>query len=103
MAYAVIKTGGRQYRVEQGDVIEVDKLELDTGATATFEVLLAGEGDSVKVGTPLLEGAKVEAEVMEQAKGEKLVAFKFKRRKGYHRTVGHRQKLTRIKITGIHS
>lgn len=102
MAYAVIKTGGKQYRVQDGDVLEIEKLDLEPGAKTTFaEVLLVGEGDSVKVGTPLVEGASVTAEVVDQHRGEKLVAYKFKRRKGYHRTVGHRQHLTHVQITGI--
>lgn len=102
MGYAVIQTGGKQYRVKDGDVLEIEKLELEAGAKAIFnEVLLVGEGDSVKIGAPFVAGATVEAEVLEQTKADKVVAFKFKRRKGYHRTVGHRQKLTRIRITSV--
>lgn len=102
MAYAVIKTGGKQYRVKEGDVLEIEKLDLEPGSTAVFtDILLVGEGADVKIGAPYLTGAKVEANVVEQTKGDKVVAFKFKRRKGYHRTVGHRQKLTRIKIVSI--
>lgn len=102
MSYAVIKTGGKQYRVQQGDVIEIEKLEAEPGSSTTFtEVLLAGSGDSVRVGTPLVEGASVEAKIVDQFRGDKVVAFKFKRRKGYHRTVGHRQDLTKVEITSI--
>jgi large subunit ribosomal protein L21 len=102
MAYAVIKTGGKQYRVQDGDVLEIEKLDLEPGAETTFEeVLLVGEGEDVKVGTPLVAGAAVSAKVVDQHKGDKVVAYKFKRRKGYHRTVGHRQLLTQVKITGI--
>ena len=102
MAYAVIKTGGRQYRVAEGDTIDVDLLDAEVGKTTTFgEVLLHADGDKFTHGDPLISGAKVTAEVVEQRKDKKVVAFKFKRRKGYHRTVGHRRKLTRVKIQGI--
>ncbi len=102
MGYAVIQTGGKQYRVKDGDVLEVEKLDLEAGAKTVFnEVLLVGEGDSVKIGTPYVAGASVEVEVLEQTKADKVVAFKFKRRKGYHRTVGHRQKLTRIRVVSV--
>lgn len=102
MAFAVIRTGGKQYRVTQGDTLEVEKLDVEPGATTSFDdVLLVADGDTVKVGKPVLAGASVSAEVVDQVKGDKVIAFKFKRRKGYHRTVGHRQKLTKVKITGI--
>ena len=102
MAYAVIKTGGRQYRVAEGDVIDVDLLDLGPGKTATFgEVMLHADGDKITHGTPAISGAKVTAEVVEQRKDKKVIAYKFKRRKGYHRTVGHRRKLTRVKIKSI--
>jgi len=102
MAYAIIKTGGRQYRVAEGDTIDVDLLDIDQGKTATFaEVLMYADGKTVTQGTPLISGAKVTAEVVEQRKDKKVIAFKYKRRKGYHRTVGHRRKLTRVKIKSI--
>jgi large subunit ribosomal protein L21 len=102
MTYAVIKTGGRQYRVAEGDTIDVDLLEVDAGKTATFgEVLMFADGKNLTHGDPLISGAKVTAEVVEQRKDKKVIAFKFKRRKGYHRTVGHRRKLTRVKIKSI--
>ncbi len=102
MAYAIIKTGGRQYRVAEGDTIDVDLLDAEVGKTTTFgEVLLHADGDRLTHGDPLISGAKVTAEVVEQRKDKKVVAFKFKRRKGYHRTVGHRRKLTRVKIKSI--
>jgi large subunit ribosomal protein L21 len=102
MAYAVIKTGGRQYRVAEGDTIDVDLLDTEVGKTATFyDVLLHADGDELTHGEPLISGAKVTAEVLEQRKDKKVIAFKFKRRKGYHRTVGHRRKLTRVKIKNI--
>jgi large subunit ribosomal protein L21 len=102
MAYAIIKTGGRQFRVAEGDTLDVDLLDVEPGKTATFgDVLLFADGKDVTHGKPLVSGAKVTAEVLEQRKGKKVVAFKYKRRKGYHRTVGHRRKLTRIKIKSI--
>ena len=102
MAYAIIKTGGRQYRVAEGDTIDVDLLDLEAGKQATFgEVLMHADGDKITHGSPLVSGAKVTAEVVEQRKDKKVIAFKYRRRKGYHRTVGHRRKLTRVKITTI--
>jgi large subunit ribosomal protein L21 len=102
MAYAIIKTGGRQFRVAEGDTIDVDLLDVDPGKTATFgEVLMFSDGKDVTQGSPLISGAKVTAEVLEQRKDKKVIAFKYKRRKGYHRTVGHRRKLTRVKIKSI--
>ena len=96
MAYAIIKTGGRQYRVAEGDTVDVDLLDLAPGKMATFEVLMHVDGKQISHG----EG-KVTAEVVEQRKDKKVIAFKYKRRKGYHRTVGHRRKLTRVKIKSI--
>jgi large subunit ribosomal protein L21 len=102
MAYAIIKTGGRQYRVAEGDTIDVDLLDIEPGKTATFgEVLMFADGTNLTHGTPLISGAKVTAEVLQQRKDRKVIAFKYKRRKGYHRTVGHRRKLTRVKIKSI--
>ena len=101
MAYAVIQTGGKQYRVAEGDTLEVEKLDFEAGAEAKFDALLVSKGSTLAIGTPLVEGASVTAEVVEQTKGDKVVAFKFKRRKGYHRTVGHRRQLTVLKIKSI--
>jgi len=102
MAYAIIRTGGRQFRVAEGDTLDVDLLSVELGKTATFgDVLLFADGKDLTHGNPLVSGAKVTAEVIEQRKDKKVVAFKYKRRKGYHRTVGHRRKLTRIKIKTI--
>lgn len=102
MAYAVIQTGGKQYRVAEGDVIEVEKLDFDAGAEAKFEeVLLVSNGSNLSIGTPLVQGASVVADVVEQIKDDKVIAFKYKRRKGYHRTVGHRRQLTKLKIKTI--
>jgi large subunit ribosomal protein L21 len=102
MAYAIIRTGGRQFRVAEGDTIDVDLLDVEPGKTATFgDVLLFADGKDVTQGNPVIAGAKVTAEVLEQRKDKKVIAFKYKRRKGYHRTVGHRRKLTRVKIKSI--
>ena len=102
MAYAIIKTGGRQYRVAEGDTIDVDLLEVEAGKQTTFgDVLMHADGDAVTHGNPLISGAKVTGEVVEQRKDKKVIAFKYRRRKGYHRTVGHRRKLTRVKIKSI--
>ena len=96
MAYAIIKTGGRQYRVAEGETVDIDLLDLEPGKIATFEALAHVDAGKVTGG-----GAKVTAEVVEQRKDKKVVAFKYKRRKGYHRKVGHRRKLTRVKIKSI--
>jgi large subunit ribosomal protein L21 len=102
MAYAIIRTGGRQFRVAEGEIVDVDLTDVEAGKTATFgDVLLFADGKDVTQGNPLISGAKVTAEVLEQRKDKKVVAFKYKRRKGYHRTVGHRRKLTRVKIKTI--
>jgi len=99
--YAVIKTGGKQYRVAKGDKLRVEKLPGNVGDTVTFgEVLLVG-GDSVKVGQPLVSGAKVEAKIVAQDRAKKLIVFKFRRRKNYRRKNGHRQPYTELKITGV--
>ena len=100
--YAVITTGGKQYRVEQGETIEVEKLALEAGKSIDFsEVLLVADGANVRVGAPHVAGAKVTAEVIADIKGEKLIIYKYRRRKGYRRKTGHRQTYTRLKITGI--
>jgi large subunit ribosomal protein L21 len=101
MAYAIFKTGGKQYRVAQGDVIEIEKLDAEPGSETTFsEVLSVGSGDKIKFGSDI-KGGTVVAEVVKQLRGPKLVNFKFRRRKGYHRTIGHRQHLTQVKIKSI--
>jgi large subunit ribosomal protein L21 len=102
MAYAVIQTGGKQYRVESGTEIDVEKLDAEVGADISLaEVLLVSDGTKTKIGTPFVNGAKVAAKVVDQFKDDKVIAFKFRRRKGYHRTVGHRRQLTRLKIESI--
>lgn len=100
--FAVIKTGGKQYRVTEGEVVNVEKLEGEVGANVEIsEVLSVGEGEGLKVGTPLVAGAKVTAEIVEQGKGKKLIVFKKKRRKGFAKKQGHRQLFTSIKIQAI--
>jgi len=102
MAYAVFKTGGKQYRVQKGDVIDVEKLNLEEGSEASFdEVLLVNDGSATTVGAPVVEGAKVTAKVVEQFRGKKVIAFKFKRRQGYHKTKGSRRHLTKLEITSV--
>jgi len=101
--YAVILTGGKQYRVKEGDVLSVEKLEAENGHKHDFgQVLLVEDGENVLVGTPVLEGALVRAEVVETYKDEKVLVFKKKRRKQFRRTRGHRQQLTKVRIEGIY-
>lgn len=101
--FAVIRTGGKQYRVANGDVIKVEKLEGEAGSTvALAEVLMVGgEGAEARVGTPLVQGATVTAEVVAQGRGPKIIVFKKKRRKNYRRKKGHRQDLTILRITDV--
>ncbi len=100
--YAIIKAGGKQYRVEENNIIEVDRLPGEPGAKVTFgEVLAVGERGALKFGAPLVENASVEGEIVRHFRGPKLIAFKMKRRKGYKKTIGHRQELTKVKITQL--
>lgn len=105
--YAVIKTGGKQYRVAKGDRLRVEKLAGNVGDTVSLgEVLLVssgelGSGDGLKVGTPVVKGAKVEAKIVAQDRAPKVIIFKFRRRKNYRRKTGHRQPFTALEITGI--
>ncbi|MEQ8766437.1 MAG: 50S ribosomal protein L21 [Planctomycetota bacterium] len=100
--YAVFMDRGRQYRVEVGDEILVDSMDKDAGDTLSFdEVAMVGDGDNVRIGTPMISGVSVNAEVLGQAKGKKLVVFKMRRRKNSRVKNGHRQKYTRLKIQGI--
>ena len=100
--YAVLKTGGKQYKVAQNDIIIVEKLVAEAGSTIDLdEVLMIGDGETASVGTPNLDGAKVTAEVLEQKRGKKVIIFKKKRRQNYRRTRGHRQELTVLRITDI--
>ena len=100
--YAVIQTGGKQYRVQQGDVIYVEKIDAQADETVTFDkVLLVGEGEAVKVGTPAVDGAKVEGKVLGQVKGQKIVVYKYKAKKNERKKQGHRQPYTKVEITEV--
>jgi large subunit ribosomal protein L21 len=100
--YAVFKTGGKQYKVAQGDKLRIEKLPANVGETVTFEeVLLIGGGEAIKIGAPLVAGAKVEAKIVAQDRAKKIIVFKFRRRKNYRRKNGHRQPFTALEITGI--
>ena len=100
--YAVIRTGGKQYRVHEGDLIKIEKLDGDRGASLSFDdVLLVGTDDETHVGTPLVDGASVTGTIVDQDRDKKILVFKFRRRKNYKRTQGHRQHFTRVRIDGI--
>jgi large subunit ribosomal protein L21 len=100
-AYAVIETGGKQYRVQQGDVLEIELLKSDEGASVEFDALAISDGKELTIGTPVVDGSKVVVSVVENLRGKKIYSFKKKRRKGYRRKIGHRQELTRIKVESI--
>jgi len=100
--YAVIKTGGKQHRVTEGDVIAIEKINGDRGEAVVFDqVLMVEKEGDIRVGRPVVEGAKVVGEILAQTKGEKLIVYKTKKRKGYHKKNGHRQQLTSMKIREI--
>ena len=99
--YAIIKTGGKQYRVQQGDELRVEKLDAKEGDKVVFDEVVAVGGDKLVVGTPFVEGYAVTAEVLEQGKGDKIVIYKYKAKKDYRRKNGHRQPFTLVKITDI--
>ena len=100
--YAVIVSGGKQHRVEEGEVLRLEKIEAETGATISFDqVLMVANGDDVKIGTPVVGGATVEAEVISHGRGDKITIIKFRRRKHSMKRQGHRQWYTEVKITGI--
>jgi large subunit ribosomal protein L21 len=102
MAYAIFKTGGKQYKVKQGDTLDVELLPLEVGSETSFsDVLYVNDGETALIGNPLVEGAVVRAKVVDQHRADKVTAFKYRRRKGYHKTKGHRRSLTRLQITGI--
>ena len=98
--FSVIRTGGKQYRVAKGDVVDIERLAGEAGAAVTFSEVLMADG---KAGTPLISGASVAGEIVAQKRTDKIVAFKKKRRKNTHRKRGHRQHFTRVKITDIHA
>lgn len=100
--FAVFESGGKQHRVQEGDLVRLEKLAGEAGASITFDrVMLVGEGEDVTIGTPIVDGGKVEAEVVAQGRHKKIDVIKFKRRKNYHRKLGHRQSFTEVRITGI--
>ncbi len=100
--YALVEIKGKQYKAQEGDVLKVDKIDMETGATIEFDsVLMVADGDNTVVGKPYVEGAKVTAVLEDQIKGKKIMVFKFKRRKGYKRKQGHRQKYTQLLIKEI--
>ncbi|MBQ2284108.1 MAG: 50S ribosomal protein L21 [Clostridia bacterium] len=100
--YAVIETGGKQYKVSEGDVIYVEKLDVEAGADIAFDkVLLIGEGSDVKVGAPVVDGVSVAGKVIKNDKAKKVVVYKYKPKKGYHKKQGHRQPYTKVEITKI--
>ncbi|PTY03607.1 50S ribosomal protein L21 [Verrucomicrobia bacterium LW23] len=101
--FAVIRTGGKQYKVSEGETLDIELITPAEGQnTATIsDVLLVGEGDKVTVGAPTVSGASVTVDILDTVKARKVVAYKYRRREGYHRTVGHRQKLTRVKVSKI--
>ena len=99
--YAIIATGGKQYRVSEGDVIYIEKIDADVDSTVSFDVLLVGNDGDVKVGTPVVEGVKVEGKVVGQIRGDKIIVFKYKSKKNYRRKQGHRQPYTKVEITKI--
>ena len=103
--YAIIQTGGKQYKVQVGDIIEVEKVGVEAGNEVVFDQVLAVADDNGKlnIGTPMVEGAKVTGTVKDLFRAKKIVVFKMKRRKGYRHTVGHRQNLTRVEITAINA
>ncbi len=100
--YAVVATGGKQYRVNEGDRVRVEKLGGEAGSKVVLDkVLMVGDGENSKIGAPMLNGAKVEAEIVDQGRGKKIVVFKFKKRKKYRKKQGHRQSFTELRITKI--
>ena len=100
--YAIIATGGKQYKVAEGDVIKVEKLDVEVGSEVTFDQVIAVSGDSLKVGADVAN-ATVTASVMEQGKGKKVIVYKYKRKTGYHKKNGHRQLFTKVKIDKINA
>lgn len=100
---AIIETGGKQYKVAEGDVLFIEKLEAEAGEGVVFDKVLAILGDAAKIGTPVVEGAKVDATIMKNGKGKKIRIFKFKAKKGYRRRQGHRQPYTKVQIGKIYA
>ena len=101
--YAIIATGGKQYRVQEGDVVRVEKLEAEAGSEYVFDQVLAVGGEEMKVGTPTVDGASVTASVVGDGRGKKVVVYKYKRKSGYHKKQGHSQAFTEVKIEKINA
>ncbi|MGN0291773.1 MAG: 50S ribosomal protein L21 [Lachnospiraceae bacterium] len=101
--YAIIATGGKQYKVSEGDIINVEKLGVEAGETVTFDQVLAVSDNEMKVGSPLVDGASVTASVVENGRGKKVIVYKYKRKTGYHKKNGHRQAYTKVKIEKINA
>ena len=101
--YAIVKTGGKQYRVEQGDTIYVEKIEANEGDTVSFDVLMLGKDGDAVVGTPVVAGAKVEGKVLGQVKSAKVIVYKYKAKKNERKKQGHRQPYTKVEITAINA
>ncbi len=101
--YAVIKTGGKQYKVSEGDIITIEKLESEAGDKVKFEEVLAVNDGELKVGNPTVKGATVEASVLKNGRGKKVIVYKYKRKSGYHKKNGHRQSFTQVRIEKINA
>ena len=101
--YAIIATGGKQYKVAEGDVLKVEKLGAEEGASVTFDQVLAVNNDGIRLGNPTVEGASVSATVLENGKGKKVIVYRYKRKSGYHKKNGHRQQYTKVKIEKINA
>ena len=96
--YAIIATGGKQYKVSEGDIITIEKLGIEAGEKVTFDQVLAVSGDDLKIGNPTVDGATVDATVVKEGRGKKVIVYKYKRKTGYHKKNGHRQSYTQVKI-----
>ena len=101
--YAIIATGGKQYKVSEGDIITIEKLGVEAGQEVVFDQVLAVSGDELKVGNPTVEGASVTASVVKEGRGKKVIVYKYKRKTGYHKKNGHRQAFTQVKIEKINA
>ncbi len=101
--YAIIATGGKQYKVAEGDIIKVEKLGVEAGETVTFDKVLAVNNGELSIGCPTIEGATVTATVVKEGKGKKVIVYKYKRKTGYHKKNGHRQLFTQVKIDKINA
>ena len=101
--YAIIATGGKQYKVSEGDIITIEKLGVEAGEKVTFNQVLVVGGEDLKVGEPTVNGASVEASVVKEGRGKKVIVYKYKRKTGYHKKNGHRQAFTQVKIEKINA